>query len=65
MHTMATLDSARTLAARLEAISVSQNFFAKLVGYSSGEVSNYLSGKKTSAARARFNSTRWFEALKT
>jgi predicted transcriptional regulator len=46
MHTMATFDSARTLAARLEAISVSQNFFAKLVGYSSGEVSNYLSGKK-------------------
>jgi predicted transcriptional regulator len=45
-HSLPTFDAARVISARLEAIGVSKNFFATLVGVSSGEISHYLSGKK-------------------
>ena len=45
-HTLPTFDSARTFSDRLEKIGVTKNFFGTLVGVSSGEISNYLSGKK-------------------
>jgi hypothetical protein len=45
-HTQATFDAVKTIPARLKAIGVSINFFGQLVHLSSGEISNFLSGKK-------------------
>jgi hypothetical protein len=45
-HSLPTFDAARVISERLERIGVSKNFFATLVGVSSGEISHYLSGKK-------------------